>query len=50
MEGSSRGQPIKGGPSAWGLDEMLTNPHRKNWPFYETDKCSSVLDRSFVAT
>jgi len=33
MEGSSREQPTKGGPSAWGLDEVLTNPHHQNWPF-----------------
>jgi len=25
----SRGQPKRGGPLAWGLDEVLTTPHRK---------------------
>jgi len=27
---SSRRQPTRCGPPAWGLGEMLTNPHRKN--------------------
>jgi hypothetical protein len=27
--------PKRGGPPAWGLREMLTTPHRKNWPCYE---------------
>jgi hypothetical protein len=27
---SSRGQPTRGGPPAWGLGEVLTTPHRKN--------------------
>jgi len=26
---NSRGQPAKGGPPAWGLDEQLPTPHRK---------------------
>jgi hypothetical protein len=30
------GQPTSGGPPAWGLDEMLTTPHRKKLPCYET--------------
>jgi len=33
MEGSSRGQLAKGGPSACDLDEVLTNPHRKKLAF-----------------
>jgi len=31
---SSCGQPTRGGPLAWGLGEVLTTPHRKNWPWY----------------
>ena len=27
----SRGQPTIGGPSAWGLGEVLTTPHRKKY-------------------
>ena len=27
-------------PPAWGLGEVLTTPHRKNWPCYETDICT----------
>ena len=30
MEGSSHGQPTRGGPPAWGLGEVLTNPTRNN--------------------
>ena len=30
MEGSSRGQPTRGGPPAWGLGEVLTNTTRNN--------------------
>ena len=25
----------RGGPPAWGLGELLTTPHHKNWPCYE---------------
>jgi hypothetical protein len=32
----SRGQPTRGGPPAWGLGEVLTTPHRKKLPCYET--------------
>jgi hypothetical protein len=32
---SSLGQPKTGGPPAWGLGEMLTNPGRKDWLCYE---------------
>ena len=27
---SSRGQPTRGGPPAWGLGEVLTTPPREN--------------------
>jgi hypothetical protein len=27
---STRGQPTRGGPPAWGLGEVLTTPPRKN--------------------
>jgi hypothetical protein len=33
---SSRGQPTRGGPPAWGLGVGLTTPHRKKSPCYET--------------
>jgi hypothetical protein len=33
---SSRGQPRRGGPPAWGLDEMLTILHHKNVSCYES--------------
>src|SRR5215510_9358892 len=29
---SSRGQPTRGGPPAWGLGEVLTTPSRENTP------------------
>jgi hypothetical protein len=35
-EKSSRGQPTRGGPPAWGWGEVLTTPHRKNLRSYET--------------
>jgi hypothetical protein len=35
IEVSSRGQPASGGPPAWGLDEGLTTPHRKEIACYE---------------
>jgi hypothetical protein len=28
---SSRGQPKRGGPPAWGLGEVVRTPHRKNY-------------------
>ena len=40
----SCGQPTRGGPPAWGLGELLTTPHRKNWPCYEMGTCASDLD------
>ena len=32
------------GPPAWGLDEVLTTPHRKNVSYYEifTEKASEL--------
>ena len=40
QEGSSNidfvGQPTRGVPPAWGLDDVLTTPHRKKLPCYET--------------
>jgi hypothetical protein len=35
IEKSSGWQPTRGGPSAWGLGEVLTTPHRKNVFCYE---------------
>jgi hypothetical protein len=37
-------QPTSGGLPAWGLGEVVTNPHRKNWSCYETDTRASGLD------
>jgi hypothetical protein len=37
---SGRVKPTRGGPLAWGLGEVLTTPHRKNSPCYETDTCA----------
>jgi hypothetical protein len=40
MEGSceyiGRGQLKKGSPEAWGLEDVPTTLHRKNWLCYET--------------
>ena len=33
-----------------GLDEVLTIPHGKKWPCYETDTHASGLDWSFGIT
>ena len=33
-----------------GLDEVLTTPHGKKWPCYETDTHASGLDWSFGIT
>jgi len=41
---SNRGQPTRGSLPTWGLGDVLTNPHRKNWPCFETNACASVLD------
>jgi len=35
---SSRGQPKRGGPPAWGLGKVLKTPHRKNVSCCETVK------------
>jgi len=32
---NSRGQTERDGPPAWGLDELLATPHRKNGSCYE---------------
>jgi hypothetical protein len=40
---SSRGQPTRGGPPAWGLDVGLT-PHLKNLTWYEMFENASYLD------
>jgi len=32
---SSRGQPTRGGPPAWGLDKVLVTPHGKTVSCYE---------------
>jgi len=42
------GQPTSGGPTAWGLGEILTNTRRKTWPCYETFAIASGLDWSLV--
>ena len=44
---SSRGQPTRGGPPPWGLDEVLTAPHSKNIRGYEIFNMASDLDWSF---
>ena len=44
---SSRGQQRRGGPPAWGLDEMLTTRHRT---CYETVSKASDSDCSFGTT
>jgi hypothetical protein len=46
MEGSSRGQPTKCGPTPWGLGEGLTTLHCKKTAFYETLHRASEMDRS----
>jgi hypothetical protein len=44
IQGDSRGQPTKSGPPAWGLGEVLTTPHRKKLPSYESFDKASDLD------
>jgi hypothetical protein len=34
----------KAGPPGWGLGEVLTVPHRNNWPCYEKDTIATGLD------
>ena len=41
---SSRGELTRGGPPAWGLGEVLANPHTKNVLCYEPFKKASELD------
>jgi len=41
---SSHRQLTSGDPPAWGLGELLTTPHHKNWPCYEMDICAWGLD------
>jgi hypothetical protein len=41
---NKQSQPARDGSPAWGLGEVLTNPHRKEWPCYETDTCALELD------
>jgi len=36
--------PDKMWSSTGGLGEVLTNSHRKTYPLYEMDRCSSGLD------
>ena len=45
---SSHGQLTRGVPPAWGLGEVLTNPHHYNWSNYIINTCASGLDWSFV--
>jgi hypothetical protein len=37
-------QSQTGGSPDWGLSEVLTTPHCKNWPCYKTDTCAPGLD------
>jgi len=41
---SSLEQPARGGPSALGLGEVRTTPHRKTWSSCEMDKFAPGLD------
>jgi len=41
---NSHGQLTKYGSPAWGLGEVVTTPHHKNWPFYKKDACVSGLE------
>jgi len=41
---SSRGQPTRGGPPAWGLGVGLTTPHRIKVTCYEMFQSTSDLD------
>jgi hypothetical protein len=40
---SSQVQPTKGGPPAWGLDEVLTTPYRKNGLVTCAQACTDPL-------
>jgi len=46
----SSGQPIRGGPPAWGLGEGLTTPHHKTLACYEMLHRVSDLDEFFETT
>jgi hypothetical protein len=39
---SSRGQPTRGGPQAWGLGEVLTTPIRKKLLLCNTHECEML--------
>ena len=39
----------KGSPPTWGLGEVLTTPHLKNWPCCETDTLSLTNTTVFVS-
>jgi hypothetical protein len=41
---SSRGQPTRGGPPAWGLGMWLTTPHRKKVTCYKNSQEASDMD------
>jgi hypothetical protein len=47
---SSRGQPTRGVPPAWGLGVELTTPHHKNLTCYEMFQSTSDLDWFFGMT
>jgi len=36
--------PSRSGPPAWGLGEVLTTPHCKNWPCNKMDTIASGPD------
>jgi len=40
----SRGQPTRVSPPSSVLGEVLTTPHRKNWPCYETEAIATDLN------
>jgi len=40
---SSQGQPTKGGPPTWGLDEVLTIPYHKNGLVTCAQACTDPL-------
>jgi hypothetical protein len=47
---SSSAQSTRGAPQAWDVGEVLTTPHRKNWPCYKTNTIASGLDWYFGTT
>ena len=40
------GQPTRGGPPAWGMDEVLTTPHRKE--HYHVTKRSTLMNQNSI--